>query len=82
MSEPKNEPTIDFFRLVYDRSACAGTPDSEARAVIYAECRAWVRSSHADTATRESALASLEKVIRRQEMQALYEETRPPKTTP
>lgn len=67
--------TMDFIRLVFDRLHAAGTPDAEARAAIYDACRADVAAAHTDAAARDKALEALEKVIRRQEMQAVYEET-------
>lgn len=66
---------MDLVRLVFDRLAAAGSPDEQARVEIYADCRALVAAAHADTIERDKELAALEKVIRRQEMQALYEET-------
>jgi hypothetical protein len=66
---------VDLVRLVFDRLSVAGSPDSEGRAAIYAGCRAHVAAMHAAAAEREKALAELEKVIRRQESQALYEES-------
>lgn len=69
---------MDLVRLVSDRLHAAGSPDARGRAAIYADCRALVAAAHADTAERDKELAALEKVIRRQEMQALYEETLKP----
>jgi hypothetical protein len=66
---------MDFVRLVFDRLNAAGSPDADGRAAVYAECRAFTAAAHANAAERETALAALEKVIRRQEMQALYEES-------
>ena len=66
---------MDYIRLVFDKLLAAGTPDEAARAAIYAECRASVGATHADAKERETALEALEKVIRRQEMQAVYEES-------
>jgi acetyl-CoA carboxylase carboxyltransferase component len=65
---------MDLVRLVFDRLYAAGSPDAEARAAIYADCRARVAAMHADAMARAKALDRLETVIRRQEMQALYEE--------
>lgn len=65
---------MDLVRLVFDRLSAAGSPDAETRAAIYADCRAEVVSMYSDPAQREKELGKLEKVIRRQEMQALYEE--------
>lgn len=62
---------MDLIRLVFDRLSAAGSPDADARAAIYADCRAYVATHAAES---EAALAELEKVIRRQEAQALYEE--------
>ena len=65
----------DYIRMVFDRLHAAGEPDASARERIYAECRAEIAAAHADEKTREKELEKLEKVIRRQEMQAIYEET-------
>lgn len=65
---------MDPYRLVFDRLNAAGLPDAEARELVYAECRAQVTAAYADPVLRERALAELEKVIRRNEVQALYEE--------
>lgn len=64
----------DYTRMVFDALAAAGSPDAEARAVIYEACRALVAGCIADETARAKALEALEKVIRRQEMQAIYEE--------
>jgi len=61
--------------MVFDRLHEAAAPDAVAREAIYAACRAEVAAGHADAGERELALAALEKVIRRQEVQALYEES-------
>jgi hypothetical protein len=66
---------IDPYRLVFDRLHAAGSPDANARERIYAECRAQVAAACADEGKRGKALAALEKIIRRQEMQALYEQS-------
>jgi len=73
---------MDLVRLVFERLAAAGSPDAQARAAIYADCRALVAAAHADAGERDKTLAALEKVIRRQEMQALYEETLAPDEPP
>lgn len=65
---------MDLVRLVFDRLHRAGTPDAARRAAIYGECRTVVSDLHPDPRQREAALLALEKVIRRQEMQALHEE--------
>lgn len=65
----------DYIRMVFDALLAAGSPDADERARIYAECRAKVAGEFADEADRAKALEALEKVIRRQEMQAIYEET-------
>ncbi len=65
---------MDLIRLVFDRLSAAGSPDEAARKRIYEECRAEVAALHSDAPSRAKALEELEKVIRRQEMQALYEE--------
>lgn len=64
----------DHTRLVFDALLAAGSPDAEARARIYEACRADVAGGIADEAARAKELEALEKVIRRQEMQAIYEE--------
>ncbi|MBZ0262433.1 MAG: hypothetical protein K8F90_17750 [Hyphomicrobiales bacterium] len=66
---------MDLVRLVFDRLHAAGSPDAYARERIYTECHAQVAATCSDEGEREKALAALEKVIRRQEMQALYEES-------
>lgn len=66
---------MDLIRLVFDRLTIAGSPDADERARIYADCRIEVANAHLDEDGRAKALAELEKVIRRQEMQALYEES-------
>ena len=65
----------DLVRMVFDRLHAAGTPCAKERADIYNQCRTEVASIHADPRSRAHALDQLEKVIRRQEMQAIYEET-------
>lgn len=65
---------MDPYRLVFDKLYSAGVPDTEARERVYAECRAQVAAAYADPILRERALGDLEKVIRRNEVQALYEE--------
>lgn len=64
----------DHTRLVFDALLAAGSPDADERERIYTECRADVADAIADEAARTKALEALEKVIRRQEMQAIYEE--------
>lgn len=64
----------DYTRLVFERLHRAGTPDADARARLYAQLREEVAGGHADEAERARILDALEKAIRRQEMQALYEE--------
>ncbi|WP_424957594.1 hypothetical protein [Hyphomicrobium sp. 1Nfss2.1] len=66
---------MDLIRIVFDRLSSAGSPDAAARAAIYAECRDLVTAAHTAPTERKIALDELEKVIRRQEMQALYEES-------
>lgn len=66
---------MDYIRLVFDRLLAAGTPNAEQRAAIYEGCRAEVAAVHEDAGLRERELEKLEKVIRRQEMQALFEES-------
>ncbi len=64
----------DYIRMVFDRLHAAGEPDAAARERLYAQCRDEVAASHADEKLRATELEKLEKVIRRQEMQALHEE--------
>lgn len=64
----------DYTRLVFDALYAAGSPDADERARIYEACRAQATGDLADEAARAKALDALEKVIRRQEMQAIYEE--------
>jgi len=70
---------IDPYRLVIGRLHAAAAADAKARERIYAECRAHVAATCSAAGLGEGergkALAALEKVIRRQEMQALYEES-------
>ena len=65
---------MDLVRLVFDRLDAAGMPDAAGRAAIYDACRAEGAARHPEERERQQALAALEKVIRRQEMQALHEE--------
>jgi hypothetical protein len=65
---------MDFTRLVFDRLLAAGRPGEAERAAIYAQCREEVLKAYADKPDCAEALQKLEKVIRRQEMQALYED--------
>lgn len=64
----------DYTRKVFDRLLAAGTPDARERAAIYEQCRSETAAAHKDLLARADALERLEKVIRRQEVQALYEE--------
>lgn len=64
----------DYIRMVFDRLRAAGSPDASAREQIYAACRTEVAAANADDSIRAKELDKLEKVIRRQEMQAIYEE--------
>jgi len=66
---------MDYTRWVFEVLNNAGAPDAEARAVLYADCRQQVAAQHEMPAAKEQALEDLEKAIRRQEMQALYEES-------
>ncbi len=66
---------IDPYRLVFDRLHAEGAPDAQRREQIYAECRAHVIAVHPGEVDRIKVLEAVEKVIRRQEMQALYEES-------
>jgi hypothetical protein len=66
---------MDYTRLVFDRLLAAGKPTAAEREDIYQACRSEVAALANDEAARAKALAALEKVIRRQEMQAIYEET-------
>ena len=72
----------DYTRLVFDRLYAAGAPDAAERADIYARCRDEVDQAYADAAARARAREALEKAIRRQEMQALYEDSFDPSRTP
>lgn len=74
MASDREKPA-DYVRLVFERLAAAGAPDATGREAIYADCRAQVAAAHDDAARRATELEALEKVIRRQEMQAIYEET-------
>ena len=65
---------MDYTRLVFERLHAAGNPDSATRQQIYQQCRDEISRSVSEPA-RALALEKLEKVIRRQEMQALYEES-------
>lgn len=69
----------DYTLMVFDRLAAAGAPDANERERIYSACRDEVATAWPDKAQREKELAELEKVIRRQEMQAIYEESLAPK---
>jgi len=66
---------MDSFRLVFDKLHAAGLPDANARERIYAECREEVQAAYTAKDERDRALIELDKVIRRQEMQALHEES-------
>jgi len=74
-NDRENAAMSDYTRLVFTALHAAGSPDAGERARIYAGCRTQVASGIADEAARTKALEKLEKVIRRQEMQAIYEET-------
>lgn len=66
---------LDYTRAIFDRLMAEGNPVAARRQEIYQEFRARVAAEHAqDGSARERALVALEKVIRRQEMQAIYEE--------
>jgi len=65
----------DYTRMIFDLLLAAGTPDAQERAAIYEKCRKEVAEAHAEPQARTDALERLEKVIRRQEMQAIYEDT-------
>lgn len=64
----------DYTRMVFDALHLAGSPDADERARIYQKCRDQVISEFDGEADRTTALEALEKVIRRQEMQAIYAE--------
>ena len=66
---------MDYTRLVFDRLNAAGPLNVAGREGLYTACRTEVAAAHADAGERARALDALEKVIRRQEMQAIYEET-------
>lgn len=57
----------------------AGQPNDAQRQAIYQQCRHEVAAAFADAEEQRKQLDKLEKVIRRQEMQALYEATLQPK---
>jgi hypothetical protein len=63
----------DPFRLVFMRLHAAGAPDGAERALIYQQCRDEVAAGNPEGA--REALERLEVAIRRNEAQALYEET-------
>ena len=65
---------MDYYRLVFDRLLAAGVPDGTTREQIYEACRTEVKNTIA-TDRLPQELDKLEKVIIRQEMQALYEES-------
>lgn len=65
---------MDLIRLVFDRLNAETSPDARRRGEIYDGCRAEVAAGIGDPDQRRKALADLEKVIRRQEMQAIHEE--------
>ena len=60
--------------MVFDALHAAGAPHTGERARIYQSCRDRVALEFAGQADRAKALEALEKVIRRQEMQAIYED--------
>lgn len=62
-------------RIVFERLASAGAPGAQERETIYNDCRAEIAAAAPDDKARATSLAELEKAIRRQEMQALYEES-------
>lgn len=64
---------MDYYRLVFDKLLAAGTPDNNQREQIYNDCRLEVKAK-TPLNKLEEELKKLEKVIVRQEMQALYEE--------
>ncbi|MCF8198672.1 MAG: hypothetical protein K9J42_07895 [Sulfuritalea sp.] len=66
---------MDYIRMVFDRLRTAGSPTATERECIYQDCRDEVAALAKDEVARTKTLDALEKVIRRQEMQALYEET-------
>ena len=66
---------MNYTRMLFDRLSAAGRPAAAGRERIYEDCRREVAALDLDEAARSKALESLEKVIRRQEMQALYEDT-------
>ena len=66
---------MDYTRMVFDRLSARGAPDAAAREQIYQACRDEVAVAHTDPDARALELEKLEKVIRRQEMQALHEES-------
>jgi len=70
---PWEQRLMDLVRMVFDRLNREEAPDAVLRAQIYDECRAEI-AAQASPADRDKALEALEKVIRRQEMQAVYED--------
>lgn len=66
---------IEPYRLVFDRLASAESPNATTRERIYDACRAEVAGACITEIEQEKALSALEKAIRRQEIQALYEES-------
>ena len=65
---------MDLYRLLVDRLHEAAAPDAAAREAVYQDCRETVARASEDPDRRELMLATLEKIIRRQEMQAIYKE--------
>lgn len=66
---------MNHTRMLFDRLLAAGKPTAAERERIYEDCRKEVAALAKDDSARVKALDSLEKAIRRQEMQALYEDT-------
>jgi len=64
----------EYTRLVLGALHAAGSPGADERARIYDQCRGQVATAHSDGIERIRALEELEKTIRRQKMQAIYEE--------
>jgi hypothetical protein len=65
----------DFSMVLFEKLALTTNPSVEEREAIYQACRAELKAKYSDEATQTKAIDSLEKAIRRQEMQVLYEES-------
>lgn len=70
---------MNYIQLVFNRLQTITMPTQAQREVIYQACRDEVAAKYTDTKVQAKALEELEKAIRRQEMQACYEETLRPR---